>query len=237
MSDELLFKLNQLSATLEIKMALRFALTFALISVAASIAIPVEHYNDHNESPAEYEFSYAVNDHSTGDIKSHQESRKGNTVTGKYELIDSDGFRRIVEYTADEHNGFNAIVHREPTDIKIPIFESHHVSHHEPAHYYAHEAHSEHFNGAHFEHFNGAHLEHKIAVQQPYVAPKVAKTTTVKPAVNLAPIVVAEPDQEEEHKAVEVKYVAPAVKVFKPVEHAQLNTHVSYTAPEFNYHY
>lgn len=26
-----------------------------------------------------------------------------------------------MEYTADEHNGFNAIVHREPTSIKIPI--------------------------------------------------------------------------------------------------------------------
>lgn len=239
--------------------------------MAASIAIPVEHH--HNESPAEYEFSYSVNEHSTGDIKSHQESRKGNTVTGKYELIDSDGFRRIVEYTADEHNGFNAIVHREPTDIKIPIFESHHVphhvpehvphhvqhhvaehvphhvqhyvphhiSHHKPAHYYTHETHSEHFNAAHLEHFSGAHLEHKIPVQQPYVAPKVAKaTTTVKPVVEVAPIVVAEPEEEQEveHKPVEVKYVAPAVKVVKPVEHIQeLNTHVSYTAPEFNYHY
>lgn len=203
-------------------LSLQFALTLALISVAASIAIPVEHYN---ERPVEYEFAYAVNEHSTGDIKSHQESRKGNMVTGRYELIDSDGFRRIVEYTADEHNGFNAIVRREPTDIKIPVFEPHHVSHYKPAHYYPHEAHSEHFNGAHFE--------HEIPVQHQYVAPKLFKTTTVKPIVKLAPIIVAEP----EHKVAQVKYVAPVVKVAKPVQHDHLNTHVSYNAPEFNYHY
>lgn len=29
------------------------------------------------------------------------------------------GYKRIVEYTADEHNGFNAIVRREPVDVKI----------------------------------------------------------------------------------------------------------------------
>lgn len=28
-------------------------------------------------------------------------------------------FKRIVEYTADDHNGFNAVVRREPTDVKI----------------------------------------------------------------------------------------------------------------------
>lgn len=28
-------------------------------------------------------------------------------------------FKRIVEYTADDHNGFNAVVTREPTDIKV----------------------------------------------------------------------------------------------------------------------
>lgn len=27
-------------------------------------------------------------------------------------------FKRIVEYTADEHNGFNAVVRREPVDVK-----------------------------------------------------------------------------------------------------------------------
>lgn len=29
------------------------------------------------------------------------------------------GYKRIVDYTADEHNGFNAVVRREPVDVKI----------------------------------------------------------------------------------------------------------------------
>lgn len=28
-------------------------------------------------------------------------------------------FKRIVEYTADEHSGFNAVVRREPVDVKV----------------------------------------------------------------------------------------------------------------------
>lgn len=192
-------------------------MTFALLAV--SVAVPVEHHDEyHNESPAEYEFSYSVNEHSTGDIKSHQESRKGNAVTGKYELIDSDGYRRIVEYTADEHTGFNAVVHREPTDIKIPIFQSHHS--YEPAHHY-----SQH-----------AHLEHNIPAQQSYVAPKVVKNI-VKPIVKVTPIEVSEPKVEPEHHVLQVKYVAPKVAKLAKVEHSHLNTHVSYNAPEFNYHY
>lgn len=66
------------------------------------------------EAPAEYDFSYSVHDEHTGDVKSQEESRKGDAVHGSYSLIDADGFKRTVEYTADEHNGFNAVVHREP---------------------------------------------------------------------------------------------------------------------------
>lgn len=41
-------------------------------------------------------------------------------------------FKRIVEYTADEHNGFNAVVRREPVDAKIikKIYEPEIVKHH-----------------------------------------------------------------------------------------------------------
>lgn len=186
-----------------------------------SCAIPTEYHNEpHNESPADYEFSYSVNEHSTGDIKSHQETRKGNAVVGKYELIDSDGYRRIVEYTADEHTGFNAVVRREPTDIKIPVFESYHHSH-EPAHYYSPSAHSE---------------EHNVPAQQPYVAPKVAKNI-VKPIEKSETIEVTEPQVEPEQHVLQVKYVAPTVAKVAQVAHSNLNTHVSYNAPEFNYHY
>ena len=71
------------------------------------------------EAPAEYNFAYSVHDAHTGDIKSQQESRHGDNVQGEYSLIDADGFKRTVQYTADEHHGFNAVVHREPLAHKV----------------------------------------------------------------------------------------------------------------------
>lgn len=50
----------------------------------------------------------------TGDSKSQHETRDGDVVHGSYSLIDSDGTKRTVDYTADPVNGFNAVVHREP---------------------------------------------------------------------------------------------------------------------------
>ncbi|XP_055377373.1 cuticle protein-like [Condylostylus longicornis] len=71
------------------------------------------------DAPAHYDFSYSVHDEHTGDIKSQQESRQGDVVHGSYSLIDADGFHRIVEYTSDAHNGFNAVVRREPLGHKV----------------------------------------------------------------------------------------------------------------------
>ncbi|EDW12528.1 cuticle protein [Drosophila mojavensis] len=71
------------------------------------------------EAPAHYDFSYSVRDDHTGDIKSQTESRKGDQVQGQYSLIDADGYQRIVDYTSDAHNGFNAVVRREPLGQKI----------------------------------------------------------------------------------------------------------------------
>ncbi|EDS39236.1 cuticle protein [Culex quinquefasciatus] len=70
-------------------------------------------------APAHYEFSYSVHDAHTGDIKSQHESRNGDQVQGQYSLLDADGHQRIVDYTADDHNGFNAVVRREPAAVKI----------------------------------------------------------------------------------------------------------------------
>ncbi|XP_052561904.1 cuticle protein-like [Culex pipiens pallens] len=64
-------------------------------------------------------FLYSVHDDHTGDIKSQQEERHGDDVKGQYTLIDADGYRRVVDYTADEHNGFNAVVRREPLTQKV----------------------------------------------------------------------------------------------------------------------
>lgn len=41
----------------------------------------------------------------TGDQKSQQESRSGDVVQGSYSLIEPDGTRRVVEYTADPVQG------------------------------------------------------------------------------------------------------------------------------------
>lgn len=59
-----------------------------------------------------YAFAYDVNDLYTGDSKSQHETRDGDVVRGQYSLTDPDGSRRTVDYTADAHNGFNAIVQR-----------------------------------------------------------------------------------------------------------------------------
>lgn len=60
-----------------------------------------------------YKYSYEIEDPNTGDSKSQQEMRNGDLVTGSYSLIDPDGTKRTVQYSADSKNGFNAIVHRE----------------------------------------------------------------------------------------------------------------------------
>ncbi|XP_023169992.1 larval cuticle protein A2B [Drosophila hydei] len=66
----------------------------------------------------QYSFSYDVHDGSTGDVKNQQETRNGDVVQGSYSLIEADGTRRIVEYTADPVHGFNAVVHREGVAVK-----------------------------------------------------------------------------------------------------------------------
>jgi hypothetical protein len=83
--------------------------------VKAAVALPVKKVvHEEAYAPAKYEFNYEVHDDHTGDIKSQQERREGDHVVGSYSLIDADGYRRTVEYTADDHNGFTAVVHREP---------------------------------------------------------------------------------------------------------------------------
>ncbi|CAB3250564.1 unnamed protein product [Arctia plantaginis] len=59
-------------------------------------------------------FSYGVVDPNTGDIKDQHEKRVGDSVVGKYSLLESDGTKRIVEYEASAATGFNAVVRKEP---------------------------------------------------------------------------------------------------------------------------
>ncbi|XP_026741219.1 cuticle protein-like [Trichoplusia ni] len=70
------------------------------------------------EAPAHYEFNYSVHDDHSGDVKQQQESRAGDAVQGSYSLVQPDGVRRIVHYTADHEHGFNAQVTYEGTPIQ-----------------------------------------------------------------------------------------------------------------------
>ncbi|XP_077285078.1 cuticle protein 7-like [Arctopsyche grandis] len=57
-----------------------------------------------------YKFEYSIVDPHTGDQKSQSETRDGDVVKGSYSLVEPDGSVRTVEYSADDHNGFNAVV-------------------------------------------------------------------------------------------------------------------------------
>ncbi|RVE52435.1 hypothetical protein evm_002829 [Chilo suppressalis] len=76
-------------------------------------AAPVAKILAHQEEIAypKYEYTYSIADGHTGDNKSQQESRDGDVVKGSYSFHEADGSVRTVEYTADDHNGFNAVVH------------------------------------------------------------------------------------------------------------------------------
>ncbi|XP_036336491.1 larval cuticle protein A2B-like [Rhagoletis pomonella] len=90
----------------------------AITKIAAPLAVAKVAVPEPYDPNPQYSFSYDVHDSSTGDVKSQQEVRSGDVVQGAYSLIEPDGTRRIVEYTADPVHGFNAIVKREPIAVK-----------------------------------------------------------------------------------------------------------------------
>uniref|UniRef100_A0A8W7Q565 Uncharacterized protein n=1 Tax=Anopheles coluzzii TaxID=1518534 RepID=A0A8W7Q565_ANOCL len=94
----------------------KVAYAAAPIAKVAYAAQPEEY-----DANPQYSFSYGISDALTGDSKSQQESRSGDVVQGSYSVVDPDGTKRTVEYTADPHNGFNAVVHREPLAAKTIV--------------------------------------------------------------------------------------------------------------------
>ncbi|CAH2049184.1 unnamed protein product, partial [Iphiclides podalirius] len=72
------------------------------------------------EAPANYDFSYSVHDTQSGDIKQQREQRAGDSLQGSYSLVQPDGVHRIVDYTADEVHGFNAVVRYEGQATEAP---------------------------------------------------------------------------------------------------------------------
>ncbi|XP_050292983.1 larval cuticle protein A2B-like [Anthonomus grandis grandis] len=90
----------------------------ASIAVAhAPVAVKAEPYDPHPQ----YKFQYGVSDPHTGDQKTQEEVRDGDVVKGSYSLVEPDGSRRRVDYTADPVNGFNAVVKKEPLHHVQPV--------------------------------------------------------------------------------------------------------------------
>ncbi|KAJ8709170.1 hypothetical protein PYW07_008996 [Mythimna separata] len=84
--------------------------------VAAPVAARLEEF----DPLPQYNFGYNVADSLTGDYKSQTEQRNGDLVQGQYSLVDPDGTRRVVDYSADSVNGFNAVVRKEPLVAAAP---------------------------------------------------------------------------------------------------------------------
>ncbi|CAK1604369.1 unnamed protein product [Parnassius mnemosyne] len=78
----------------------------------AHYAAPAAYYGGHDYyAHPKYDYSYSVADPHTGDHKSQHEIRDGDAVHGSYSLLQPDGSVRTVDYTANDHTGFNAVVH------------------------------------------------------------------------------------------------------------------------------
>lgn len=69
------------------------------------------------QSHPKYSFNYGVHDSHTGDVKSQHEVRDGDVVKGQYSLVEPDGSVRTVDYTADDHHGFNAVVSKSAPTV------------------------------------------------------------------------------------------------------------------------
>lgn len=97
-------------------MALKLVILMCMISFTLAGFLPYYHPKLQSiEAPANYQFQYEVHEESTGDIKSQREEAINGKVKGEYSLVEPDGqFRRIVSYTADDVNGFQADIRKEP---------------------------------------------------------------------------------------------------------------------------
>ncbi|KAJ8876959.1 hypothetical protein PR048_021410 [Dryococelus australis] len=106
---------------------------FAVLLVAAAVSAypgygqyPLQAAHHEPYAYPQYEFKYGVNDPHTGDVKSQWETRDGDVVKGSYSLVEPDGSVRKVDYTADKHNGFNAVVHKSGHGAHPQQHYSHH---------------------------------------------------------------------------------------------------------------
>lgn len=104
-----------------------------------------------------YSYNYGVADGITGDQKSQHEVRDGDVVKGSYSVVEPDGSLRVVEYAADDINGFNAVVkkigpsvHAAPVRI-APVVHAAPVA--APVAYAARGAYGHGVLGSHYDHY------------------------------------------------------------------------------------
>ncbi|CAH2989037.1 unnamed protein product [Chilo suppressalis] len=111
-------------------MAAKFVIVAMLVAAAHGSALHGADYTS---------FSYGVSDPHTGDVKSQHETRVGDSVVGQYSLLESDGSKRTVDYAADAHSGFNAIVRKDPALVAhaAPVAYAAPVAHAAPVAYAA----------------------------------------------------------------------------------------------------
>lgn len=83
------------------------------------------------QKATDYSFSYGVKDLHTGDVKHQWEKKDGETVRGQYSLVEPDGTVRTVDYTADDKNGFNAVVKHTGTAVHPDVYNKKPISHNE----------------------------------------------------------------------------------------------------------
>uniref|UniRef100_A0A1I8M7M5 Cuticle protein n=2 Tax=Musca domestica TaxID=7370 RepID=A0A1I8M7M5_MUSDO len=188
----------------------------APVAVAQKVVVKSEEFDPHPQ----YKFSYGVDDKLTGDSKSQNEERDGDAVRGEYSLIDADGYKRTVHYTADDVNGFNAVVQREPLGHAV-------VKTVAPAAHYAAPVYKQVAPVAHYT----APVAHYSAPVAHYSAPAVVKT--VAPVAHYAAPAVVKTVAPVAH------YAAPAVvKTVAPVAHYAAPAHyASYETPAYGYHH
>ncbi|XP_073815352.1 cuticle protein-like [Musca autumnalis] len=101
-------------------MAFKFIAFFAAVVAVASAGVVPAKFEEYDPHP-QYSYGYDVKDAISGDSKTAVETRDGGFVQGQYSLNDADGYRRIVDYTSDPINGFNAVVRREPLVAAAPV--------------------------------------------------------------------------------------------------------------------
>ncbi|XP_065084301.1 cuticle protein 19-like [Ochlerotatus camptorhynchus] len=252
-------------------MAFKFVALFTLLAVAAAQQYSPQYYQqpqyhaqpalvktlqptlvkavkhvEYPDTPAEYQFSYSVHDEQTGDIKSQTEERHGDNVKGVYSLVDADGFHRVVEYTADEHSGFNAVVRREPLQghklikavapvakIVSPVqhYQPAPVQHYQsaPVQHYHQPAPVQHYQPAPVQHYQPAPVQHYQPAPVQHYQPAPVHQYQPASVLHYKPAQVAK-------VALPAKVAVPVAKIAYAPQHSASN-HVQFSGLSSNYNY